>query len=201
MKKNNETEKNILFINSAVMKETRTEELAQYLLSKLKGKVTELRLEKENFYPINKNLLVQRDIFWINENFDEAMFNYAKQFADADTIVISAPLWDTSMPVTLRSYIENITTPDATFTYGENGEVIGLCNAKQVYVVISSGGLFINRQDYNYIELLFRDMFDIHNFNLVYVENLDVRGQDINKIIEDGKAQIDKLFEKPKENK
>ncbi len=188
----------ILYINSAIMKEDRTEELAQYLLGKIKnqtkGKVIELQLEKENFYPINKSLLVQRDIFWINENFDATMFNYAKQFASADTIVISAPLWDASMPTTLESYIKNITTPDATFIYGENGEIIGLCQAKNVYFVISSGGMFVKKYDYEYLETLFRDMFDLHNLHLICVENMDVRGEDIDKKINDAKLEIDELF-------
>ena len=40
--------KNILYVNATVRKESRTDELARYLLKGLQGEVTELKLEDEN---------------------------------------------------------------------------------------------------------------------------------------------------------
>ena len=41
-------------------------------------------------------------------DYSDRMFDYAKQFASADTIVIAAPYWDLSFPALLKTYFENI---------------------------------------------------------------------------------------------
>lgn len=42
------------------------------------------------------------------------MFKYAKQFAEADEIVIAAPYWDLAFPATVRIYFEAITVTGIT---------------------------------------------------------------------------------------
>ena len=51
---------NILFINACVRKESRTKELADVVLSKLQGTITEVNLEKENLKPLNLERLNYR---------------------------------------------------------------------------------------------------------------------------------------------
>jgi len=59
------------------------------------------------------------------------MFDLARQFAAADTIVIATPFWDLSFPAVLKQYFEQINAIGITFKYTEEGYPVGLCKAKK----------------------------------------------------------------------
>jgi FMN-dependent NADH-azoreductase len=67
--------------------------------------------------------------------------NALKQLMAADIIVVGAPLINYTIPTTLKSWIDYITRPGITFTYGESGP-IGLVKDKKVYVAMASGGIY-----------------------------------------------------------
>jgi FMN-dependent NADH-azoreductase len=64
-----------------------------------------------------------------------------QQLMDADIIVIGAPLYNFTIHTALKAWIDHITRPGITFSYGENGPV-GLITGKKVYVAMSSGGIY-----------------------------------------------------------
>jgi FMN-dependent NADH-azoreductase len=64
-----------------------------------------------------------------------------KEIFDADIIVINVPMWNFSIPSSLKAYIDQIARAGITFKFGENGP-IGLIPDKKVYVAIASGGLY-----------------------------------------------------------
>lgn len=68
---------------------------------------------------------------------DEAV----KQLLSSDIIVIGAPLYNLTVPTTLRAWGDHITRPGITFGYSENGPV-GKVIGKKVYVAMSSGGIY-----------------------------------------------------------
>ena len=86
----------ILYINSCVREESRTNKLANYLLSKLDGNIKEINLDKENIKPINSILLKKRDKLREVKDYSSDIFKYANDFKEADIIVISSPYWDLS---------------------------------------------------------------------------------------------------------
>ena len=122
----------ILFINACVRENSRTLLLARHLLNKLSGDVTEVNLERENIQALNAESLNYRESRLHAGESDDPIFRYARQFADADTIVIAAPFWDLSFPSSLKNYIEAITVSGITFTYVDNIPK-GLCRAKKLY--------------------------------------------------------------------
>ncbi|MGE6353412.1 FMN-dependent NADH-azoreductase [Flavobacterium sp. NPDC079362] len=63
------------------------------------------------------------------------------QLLAADIIVIGAPLYNFTIPSSLKAWIDHITRAGITFGYGENGP-IGKVTGKKVYVAMSSGGIF-----------------------------------------------------------
>ena len=81
-----------------------------------------------------------------------------------------------------------------TFDY-ENDQPVGLCKAKKLYYVSTSGGHFIPDYGYNYIKRLAKDFYGIENTYCIYAENLDICGANVEKIIENTKKEIDKIFE------
>lgn len=61
------------------------------------------------------------------------------EILEADTIIISAPIYNFSVPASLKAYFDLISRAGLTFQYTENGPV-GLLKNKKAYVVMSSGG-------------------------------------------------------------
>ena len=49
---------------------------------------------------------------------------YAYQFAEADKYVVSAPMWNLSIPAILKAYIDYVSVTGITFKYTENGTEI-----------------------------------------------------------------------------
>ena len=92
-----------LFVNACVRPESRTKILADYLLDKLGGEIEEVNLEKENIQPLNYETMLARDEMIKNPGGSDYMLKYAKQFAEADTIVIAAPYWDLSFPAMVKT--------------------------------------------------------------------------------------------------
>jgi FMN-dependent NADH-azoreductase len=64
----------------------------------------------------------------------------AELFA-ADTIVIGAPMYNFSIPTTLRAWFDHVLRPRVTFAYSEAGPQ-GLVTGKKVIVIESRGGLY-----------------------------------------------------------
>ena len=59
----------------------------------------------------------------------------------ADILVISAPMWNFSIPSVLKAWIDHVARAGRTFSYSAEG-VRGLAAGKTVYVVSASGSLF-----------------------------------------------------------
>jgi FMN-dependent NADH-azoreductase len=68
---------------------------------------------------------------------DEAV----QQLMASDIIVIGAPLYNYTIPSTLKAWIDHITRAGVTFGYSPNGPV-GLVTGKKVYVAMASGGIY-----------------------------------------------------------
>lgn len=64
-----------------------------------------------------------------------------QEIKDADVIVIGAPLYNFSIPSTLKAWIDHIARAGITFRYTEKGPE-GLITGKKVYVAMSSGGIY-----------------------------------------------------------
>ena len=94
-----------LFVNACVKNDSRTRRLAQHCL---KGPYEEVKLHEIVFPIADEAFIKKRDKLIASQEFDNPMFNLARQFANADEIVIAAPYWDLSFPASLKQYIEQI---------------------------------------------------------------------------------------------
>lgn len=173
----------ILYINCCVRKESRTNRLAKAVLQKLGGEYTELKLCEENLRPLDLDSLNKRTALIEQGNYSGRMFDYAKKFASADTIVIAAPYWDLSFPAPLKIYIENIYVTGIVSAYNENGLPVGLCRANELYYVTTAGGPYDPTYSYGYIESLAKNFFGIPETHLVKAEMLDIADNDAEQIL------------------
>jgi FMN-dependent NADH-azoreductase len=63
------------------------------------------------------------------------------ELRSADTVVIGAPMYNFSVPTTLRAWFDHVVRPGVTFTY-EGGAPKGLVANRPVIVVEARGGLY-----------------------------------------------------------
>ena len=163
----------ILFINACVRENSRTLKLAKSILSNMSDQIIEVDLNKENLKPLNRELLEKRERLLHRESMDDPMLFYARQFANADEIVIAAPFWDLSFPAILKVYMEQITVAGITFEY-INGRPCGLCKAKSLTYVTTSGGPIFVDFGYEYIKTLAKNFYGISQTRAYRAMNLDV---------------------------
>lgn len=180
----------ILFINVCVRENSRTLALAKKVIEKLDGEITELNLEKENITPLNSKLLSKRDKLIERKMWDAPMFSYARAFAEADKIIIAAPFWDLGFPALLKIYLETIMVSGITFRY-TNGIPGGLCKAKSLKYITTSGGEITDDFGYTYIKSLANNFFGIADVSCLRAEKLDVNGISSEELFE--KADIQNI--------
>lgn len=177
--------KKILFINACVRPGSRTYLLAREVLKRLDGKTEEVKLCDENICPLDWEQLEKRDRLIMQKNFSDPLFKYANQFVEADEILIAAPCWDLAFPSVLRVYFEHITITGLTFEYSPEGVPTGLCNAGRIIYVATSGDPFAGqRHGYDYIKDLANSFYGIPDVMCFKAENLDIKGADVNGIIQ-----------------
>ncbi|MBR5359060.1 MAG: NAD(P)H-dependent oxidoreductase [Clostridiales bacterium] len=182
----------ILFINCCVRSDSRTKRLADAFLGLLDGEVEELRLEDVDFPLTDEKYLVRRDALIAQEKFDDPLFAMARQFAEADKIVIAAPYWDLSFPASLKQYIEHINVLGITFLYTPQGTPEGLCKATDLYYITTAGGAFCPEEfGYGYIKTLAENFYGIKNTRMISAQGLDIYGADPEKIIDEAIQKLE----------
>ena len=66
-----------------------------------------------------------------------------EQFLAADVLVIGAPMYNFSIPSTLKAWIDRVAVAGKTFRYTENGPQ-GLAGGKKVIIASGRGGIHTN---------------------------------------------------------
>ena len=175
----------ILLINACVRKASRTKRLADRFLSEKKQIVTELNLLDMEYPKVDEEFLKKRDSLIAEDDFENSMFELAKQFANADEIVIAAPFWDLSFPSNLKQYFEQINVLGITFRYTPEGVPQGLCKAKRLTYITTVGGDFFPEEfGFGYVKALAENFYGIRDVRLIKATGLDVVGADTEKILE-----------------
>lgn len=128
-----------LYINCCPRRESRTDRLARALLAKL-GDYEELRLYDEPLQALDEKRLEVRETLLAQGEFSQEQFRYARQFAQADRIVVAAPFWDLSFPAQLKIYIESIYASGIVTRYDDRGRPEGLCRGRSCTTSPPSAG-------------------------------------------------------------
>lgn len=184
----------ILFIDACVREKSRTRVLAEALLAKLNDEVVHVRLEKVSFGITDECYLDKRDALIARGAYDDDMFALARQFAEADTIVIAAPYWDLSFPAKLKRYIEVINVVGVTFEYTKEGFPKGLCRAGKLYYVMTAGGNYVPDEfGYGYLKALAQNFYGIKDVLLIKATGLDIIDADVQAIMDEAISKVDAL--------
>ena len=181
----------ILYINACVRKESRTKRLADEVIKKLEGEVQEVKLSDITFPSTDEEFLKQRDSLIAKEEWSDPMFDLARQFAAADTIVVAAPYWDLSFPAALKQYFEQINAMGITFQYTPEGTPEPLCKADKLYYVMTAGGAFVPEEyGFGYVKTLAQSFYGIGQVKLIKALGLDIYGADVEQIIDEAIRNI-----------
>ena len=127
---------------------------------------------------------LMRDKHWSKRGeFDDGVFSYARQFRDADRIVIAAPFWASSYPASLKTYIEHIDIVGVNYLFTEHGPV-GLCKADKLTYVTTRGGALPDEADCGYqnIAVLAR-LYGIEKTECISAAGLDVIGANVDALL------------------
>lgn len=179
----------ILFVDSCVRKCSRTKRLADALLKKLGGDVTEIRTE--SLTPVTGAELEKREDLIAKADYSDAMFDMAKLFREADVIVFAAPYWDLSFPASLKAFIERVAVRGLTFTYSEDGAPKGLCRAGKLWYVTTMGGEGLPYDfGFGYIKSICKAYYGISEAELITAEGLDIIGNDPERILADTEEKL-----------
>lgn len=173
----------ILFLNGCARKKSRTLELAEYVLSFLSGEREDVDLYNLKLSPLDEKCLEIRAKSSISNDFSDNCFELAKRFSQADTIVIAAPYWDLMFPAAVKLYFESVTVSGLTFVYGENGIPKGLCKAKRLIYVTTSGGPIIHNFGFEYVAALAKSFYGINEVKFISAQGLDIEGADADTIM------------------
>lgn len=186
--------KSILFINACVREESRTKRLADLLLSKLGQPFEEVRPADIAFPVVDEAFLAMRDKLISRADFGHSAFNLARQFSEAETVVIAAPYWDLSFPSALKQYFEQINVVGITFRYTEEGVPESLCKAKQLYYVTTAGGPYApDAFGFGYVEALARNFYGIRDIRQIKAVGLDIDGADVDGIMKSAEQTVAEL--------
>ena len=181
----------ILFINACVRKDSRTKKLADAVLTGWSGPIVELRLDTIDFPIVDEDFLIRRDQKVLAGDYSSPMFDLARQFAEAEEIVIAAPYWDLSFPAMLKQYFEQINVTGITFRYTPEGFPEGLCRAKKLIYVTTAGGNFVpDEYGFGYVKALAQNFYGIDEVDLIKAVGLDIDGADADAIVSSAAGSI-----------
>lgn len=182
----------ILYINTAVRACSRTARLAGYLLDKLGGADETVCPHLLGLPETDEAFLEMRNAACASQDFSAPIFGLAKQFKEAETLVIAAPFWDLSFPSALKRYLEHINVLNLTFGYTADGKAMSLCKTKRVFYVTTAGG-FIPSTEYGfgYVKAFMEYFCGVGDCVLFKAEGLDIFGSDTAARLEAAKREID----------
>lgn len=173
-----------LFINACVRQESRTRRLAEAAMARDREAYKEVFVPGMAFPKVDEAFLNWRNDRVSRSDYSSPVFDLAKDFAAAEEIVVAAPFWDLSFPSMLKQYLEQICVVGLTFFYNDLDMPQGLCRAnKLTYVTTAGGPIFSEDFGYGYVRALATTFFGIKETRMIKAENLDIRGADVEGIL------------------
>jgi len=121
-----------------------------------------------NFTPVDQRSNAQQQRL----TFSDKLIDEIKQ---ADTIVLTTPMYNFGIPATLKGWIDLISRAGVTFRYTADGPV-GLIRGKHVDIVITTGGVPLQSPvDFvsDYLKQVFR-FIGIEDINIIGADQMNV---------------------------
>src|SRR5438132_5589461 len=95
------------------------------------------------------------------------------ELREADTIVLGLPMYNFSVPSTLRAYFDHVARVGVTFKYSDKGPV-GLLTGKRAYVFVTRGGVYGSEHIHTKYVRDFLAFLGITDVEFIYAEGLAI---------------------------
>jgi FMN-dependent NADH-azoreductase len=127
----------------------------------------------------------------------QAIVNYSDaliaELKNADTVVLAVPMYNFSVPSTLRAYFDHIARAGVTFRYTATGPQ-GLLQGKQAYVFVTRGGFYPEASDTQTPYLRqFLGFIGMTDVQFVYAEGLSIDAETRDKSLGSAQLAIEQL--------
>ena len=178
-----------LVIDACARRDSRTKRLyEEYIKDKTDVKI--IKLYDLNLKPLDEAGIKERDSYKAKGDFSSSLFEPARDFKEAENIIIAAPYWDLSFPSILKVYFENISIGGLTFGYDEKGSIVGYCKAKKLIYFTTCGGKLNRHFGYEYVSELVKTFFGVKETYNYYIDMLDIDPTKSEKLLTDGIEKI-----------
>lgn len=128
----------------------------------------------------------------------QAVLAYSNELIDelrqADTIVIGLPMYNFSIPSTLRAWFDHVARAGVTFRYTDKGAV-GLLTGKKAYVFVTRGGVYGPQHAQSAYMREMLAFLGITDVELVYAEGLAIGPQAKENALAQAREAIARLNE------
>lgn len=109
----------------------------------------------------------------------------------ADVLVLAAPMYNFTIPSTLKAWLDHVLRAGVTFKYTETGPQ-GLLSGKRAFVLTARGGIYAgsgldHQEPYLRQALAF---VGIHDVSFIHAEGLNLGGEFMEKGLSEAKAQL-----------
>ena len=192
--------KNLLLINANVNRDaSRTQRLTDAFMELLAQHeeldTTELILEDLDIAPLDSELLNRRYALIEAGETGADDFELARQWRDADIIVISTPLWLFTYPAKLKAYLEAVDVVGIAYDFLPDGSTESHCKATDLYYITTVGGPSEGlNYGFNTIEAFAGAECRIPNVHCIVADNLDMVPEDAPRLVDEAIAKLPELF-------
>ncbi len=199
--------RNVLFVTSSLLGENaKSRQVGAELVARVGG--THARVVERHLTPDNIPHLTLETLGALGVAADQRspVQSAAVQFADqiieeveaADVIVIGAPMYNFSIPSTLKAWFDYIARAGRTFKYTANGPE-GQLKGKKIYVIASRGGYYTGESPARGMDFQepyirgFWGFLGVTDVNFIHVEGQAIGGEAAAKGVAAARTAVEKI--------
>lgn len=189
----------VLFINGCNTAQSFTHQIASTFIDEYQRRhpndeVVTRNLYEEDLEFLSVKEIKKRQAINYKEDKDNETFKYAKEFLEADKVLIAAPFWNLSIPAILHTYLEHIAIDGVTYKATLKGSV-GLCLGKKVVYIVARG-IYSSQVEYgeSYLRAFFGSL-GIKDFRTIALEGTKVHKEQEKMLLDRSCATAKSLAE------
>ena len=188
--------KKVLYLDGCVRGDrSQTRTLAEAYLDMLEKRI-DADIEKIMLDTLPLACLDSEKLEWRNKcvetgDFSDAYFDHARKIADKHILIIAVPYWDLSFPAMLKLFCEQICINNLTFAYQNDGRILKMNKLEKVVYITTAGGYIgENNFGFEYIRGLFKNIFQVDDFEFYSAEGLDIVSTDAEKTLKETQSRF-----------
>lgn len=120
---------------------------------------------------------------------------YIAEVMDADIIVLGVPLYNLSVPSTLKAWFDQICRAGVTFRYTPEGQLEGMVPDKKVVIAAARGGLYEGTEfdtQTHWLRHIF-GLIGISQVEFIYVEGVAISEETAAEAIEKAHSHVESM--------